>query len=109
MNQPSEAQTQFVKDLFQVIQQWLAARATEHNTHIGAIGGVIAQQPITDALSQATIAALAHDYPTALAKCSIALIGILGVLGAIITPQGKPGTLGIATLTGEISALKRQD
>ena len=99
-------QKQLISDLFPVVQEWLAARATEHNTHLGAIGGVIAQQPITDALSQATMAALAHDYPTALAKGSLAVFGIFGVLGAIVTPQT---TAQAPKLTAQISALKGKD
>ena len=85
----TSAQLQLVTAALKVGREYLAARATEQNTHIGAIGAAIAYQPIADGLSDAALAILAKDYPTALAKGLPALLGVFGIIGAIATPQSR--------------------
>ena len=89
MNALSPAQTQLISDALAATQKYIAARAAESNTHYGAIGAAIAAQPIAENLSQAIIAGLSHDFPTAMAKAIPALMGIFGVIAAIVTPQPK--------------------
>ena len=79
-------QIQLIKDALQAAKEYLTARASEHNTHLGSILGAIAYQPIYDGLTSATLAFLAGNYQSAITLALPPLLGIFGISGAILTP-----------------------
>ena len=105
MSTLTPAQTRLVKDIFQVCKDYLTARSKEHNTHLGSIAAAIAGQPIIDGLSQATLALLAQDYPTAITQGLPAMLGIFGIGGAVLTPMPTIKAGELAPFSAQVSDL----
>lgn len=78
-------------DAVSVAGEWLKARAGESSTKIGAIGGVVAAPTIADYAGKAVIAGLAGDYVSCAMYGVPALVGIVGSLAAIVTPEKPKG------------------
>lgn len=70
---------------------WASERAGESNTHIGMIGGAVASTSIADNAGKAIIAGLSGDYVSCAMYGVPALVGIVGSLAAIITPEKTKG------------------
>lgn len=70
---------------------WLNARSGETSTQLGAIGGAVAAPTLVDYIGKAVIAGLAGDYVSCAMYGVPALLGIIGSLAAIVTPDKQKG------------------
>ena len=78
-----------IPSLADMTSAWISARAGETSTKLGVVGGAVAAPTIIDNVGQAVIAGLAGDYIGCAQHGIPALIGIVGAIAAIVTPD-KP-------------------
>ncbi|MFA6051562.1 MAG: hypothetical protein WC762_03130 [Methylobacter sp.] len=70
---------------------WLAARAGESSTALGAVAGTALAPTIVDNLTQAAIGFATGNYLAVVTNGIPAAVGIFGAIAAIITPDKSKG------------------
>ena len=74
------------------IAPYMAARAGEHTTAIGSVGGAIATPQLIDMVTNTIASAAAGNIVGAVSNGLPAVISIAGILGAIFLPQSTGPT-----------------
>jgi hypothetical protein len=88
---PASSVSSLVAGVVAAGSAYVSARAGEQSTLVGAVGGAALSPAIAQNAATAIAAGLAGDYVGAAAAGIPALIGIVGSLAAIFTPEKAKG------------------